>query len=386
MSSGLDCGPGHYNLTAMRHSADWTQFALEMQLASPPGTQFDYCNIGMHLLSAILGRATGMNARDYAEEHLFGPLGIENIIWPANTNGVTHGWGDLRIRPRDLAKIGFLFLHNGRWEDRQILSPEWVEQATRTQMRVRIGRRRGYGYGWWMRPSPDGVIFIARGRGGQRLIVWPAQDIVAVFAANGNLGGTLGPLLISALRSDRSLPENPEAVARLGELAAVIAEPFPTTPVDPLPEMASHISGHVYRLDSNPLGLRSFVLDFVERDLARFEMTLADPPSSESVDRYVLPVGLDGVARLSSDGPLGLIAALKGRWISDDRFELSYGEANGANRCRFTMTFERTDVILKARCRTGMFGNHMVVRSEIGPIAGRPVGGSADMSADPPHR
>lgn len=371
MSSGLDCGIGHYNLTAMRRSADWTRFAFAMHLGSRPGARFEGCDVGMHLLSAILGRATGMNAHDYAEEHLFGPLGIERTEWPANASGVTHGWGDLRIHPRDLAKIGFLYLHNGRWEDRQILSSEWVEQATSAQMRVRIDYRRGYGYGWWMRPSPRGVILQARGRGGQRLVVWPTKDIVAVFTANGNRGDELGPLLISAVQSDRSLPENPEAAARLRELATAATGPFPTTPVKPLPGMASLISGQAYRLDDNPLGLRSFVLDFVEPDMARFEITLADPPSSGPISHYVLPIGLDGVARLSSDSPLGLIAALEGEWKSDHRFELIYGEANGANHCRFTMDFEETDVTLDAICRNGMFGNHMVVRSAMEPIAGR---------------
>ena len=375
MSSGLECGPGHNRLTAMRSSADWTRFALEMRLDSRPGSQFVRCNISMHLLSAILSRATGVSALDYAQAHLFGPLGIDGVIWPADSDGVTHGWGDLRIRPGDLAKIGFLYLHDGRWDGRQILSPDWVENATRAQMRIRIRRRRGYGYGWSMVPSPNGdPILVSTGRGGQRLIVWLAQDIVAVLTANGNRGGEWEPLLISAIRSDRPLPENPEALARLGEMTSEVSKPLPHSPVGPQRNMAAQISGQDYRLERNPLGLRSFGLDFVAPDLARFEMTLSDPPSTEPVNRYVLPVGLDGVVRLSSDGPLGLIAALKGEWRTDNRFELSYGEADGANHCEFTMTFERTDVEIYARCRTGMFGNHMVVVTQIGPIAGQQTG------------
>jgi len=104
------------NLDAMRASDDWIQYVLDLPVVHKPGTHFAYFSPGMHLLSAILQEATGMTALEFADVYLFKPLGIKEVYWPSDPQGYTHGWGDLCLYPIDMAKIGFLFLHQGKWE------------------------------------------------------------------------------------------------------------------------------------------------------------------------------------------------------------------------------------------------------------------------------
>ena len=117
MAPGLQCQDssryGWRGLSEMRRSADWTQFMLDLPMAEPPGTRFEYCNGASFLLSAIIQRATGMNALEFAKEHLFNYLGTDDLNWPANPQGITIGWADLELTPRDMAKIGYMMLKRG---------------------------------------------------------------------------------------------------------------------------------------------------------------------------------------------------------------------------------------------------------------------------------
>lgn len=142
MASGLDCkSRGEATLGEMRQRPDWTQFMLDLPMREEPGSHFEYCSGGMHLLSAALTKATGLSALDYARRELFAPLGIAQAQWPADTQGVSHGWGDLRLAPRDMAKLGYLWLKNGRWQDRQLVPEQWMRAA------IAVQSRPGYGSG-----------------------------------------------------------------------------------------------------------------------------------------------------------------------------------------------------------------------------------------------
>jgi CubicO group peptidase (beta-lactamase class C family) len=107
MTSGFDCvgEPDEPTLAAMQASDDWVQFTLDLPMVAEPGSRWEYCSPGMHLLSAILTKATGMTALDFAWANLFGPLAMREVIWPADPQGITHGWGDLHLHPRDAADL-----------------------------------------------------------------------------------------------------------------------------------------------------------------------------------------------------------------------------------------------------------------------------------------
>ena len=111
--------PGERELAAMRHSDNWPAFALALPMRAAPGTQYAYCSCNNHLLSAILSERTGGSALAFARTHLFDPLGISAASWPADGQGRSHGWGDLHLLPKDLAKIGELYRNGGTWNGRR---------------------------------------------------------------------------------------------------------------------------------------------------------------------------------------------------------------------------------------------------------------------------
>jgi CubicO group peptidase (beta-lactamase class C family) len=166
MSSGLNCRDSYLyrwsGLNEMRASSDWVQHMLDLPMAETPGTRFEYCNGASFLLSAILTETTGMSAHEFADKHLFGPLGIADVIWPTNPQGINIGWGELKMRPQDLAKIGYLYLRGGEWDGEQIVPSLWVEESTRKHISGTL--EDGYGYQWWV---DDSGIFMAVGYAGQ---------------------------------------------------------------------------------------------------------------------------------------------------------------------------------------------------------------------------
>ena len=183
MSAGLDCQDSYLyrwrGLRQMRQSGDWTQFVLDLPMAAEPGTRFEYCNGVSYLLSAIIQDATGVTTLEFAEEHLFGPLGISDVDWSASPQGVNIGWGELHMTPHDMAKIGYLYLNEGQWAGDQIVPATWVEAST--QKRISATLQDGYGYQWWV-DSDD--MYMALGYAGQFIFVMPELDMVVVFSSD----------------------------------------------------------------------------------------------------------------------------------------------------------------------------------------------------------
>ncbi|MEZ5291993.1 MAG: serine hydrolase [Vicinamibacterales bacterium] len=169
----------------MERSDDWIQFVLDQPMAADPGTTFVYNSGATELLSYLLKQGTGQQAHEYAAAHLFGPLGITDSYWKTTPRGLADTEGGLYLTARDLAKIGYLFLQRGMWEGTRLVPEDWVARATTPIVDTRPGqpRSRKYGYQWWGLPTADGAAtaYAALGYGGQRLIVVPDRDLIAVF-------------------------------------------------------------------------------------------------------------------------------------------------------------------------------------------------------------
>ena len=120
MTSGLDCrsAGGASLLQQMLKSQHLAAYMLSRPSDAEPGSVFDYCGGNSEVVSAVLTQTTGTSALDLARQELFAPLGITHVSWPTDGDGVSHGWGDLELEPRDMAKLGYLWLHNGQWENR----------------------------------------------------------------------------------------------------------------------------------------------------------------------------------------------------------------------------------------------------------------------------
>src|SRR5215469_6718605 len=112
------------------NSPDWVKFILDRSMSSTPGAVFNYDSGNPHLLSAILTKLTGISALNYAKAKLFGPLGIGDVSWTYDPQGIPNGGWGLYLQPRDMAKIGYLYLQNGMWEGKQVLPPEWVHKVS----------------------------------------------------------------------------------------------------------------------------------------------------------------------------------------------------------------------------------------------------------------
>jgi CubicO group peptidase (beta-lactamase class C family) len=169
----------------MEKSRDWIQFVLDQPMADAPGAKFVYNSGATELLSYLIKKGTGKQAHEYAAEHLFGPLGITDTYWKTTPTGLADTEGGLYLSARDLAKIGYLYLHDGVWDGRRLLPEGWVQASTSPKVDTRPGveRSRKYGYQWWVLPygTAGRHAYAALGYGGQRLIVVPEHDLIAVF-------------------------------------------------------------------------------------------------------------------------------------------------------------------------------------------------------------
>ncbi len=335
MTTGMDYPLlGEPRLAPMRQAPDMVQAVLDLPMVAEPGTVFGYNSGGSHLLSAIVTARTGQTEEDFARDNLFGPLGIRAWSWPS-TQGISHGWGDLRLRSTDMAKIGYLFLNKGRWEGKQVVSARWVQEATRR--RSEPGGSAGYGYQWWLQKDP--ARFEALGRAGQRITVIPGLGVVMVFTGGGFEPKDVGDRVGQALRSDKAIPEDPEGFAVLQRKVAAAAAPPAAQPVAPLPDTARQVSGKVFALEQNPMGLRAISFAFDEGDTAVFGLRTDREES--------WPVGLDGVYRVSPGAPGSSPVGLKGLWKSEQEFDFLFNDFTAAQLIHARVVFQGNELLLR---------------------------------------
>ena len=347
MSSGLDCTKerDEATLKEMWTAADWVQFVLDRPVRWEPGSQFVYCSPGSHLLSAILQQATGQTALEFARQNLFEPLGITNVIWPADPQGVTRGWGDIRLLAADMAKIGFLWRNQGMWDGRRVVSRAWVADSVKPH--ISTGEGEHYGYGWWVhagREEGDYDHYRADGRGGQYIVVVPSLDVIIASTGGGFSLGDIGPLLARAIGdAGRPLPADPSRVAQLEAAVRTVAHAPAPVPAAPLPEMAGIISGQTYVFAPNPLQMKSMQIVFDGSATALAYLTFS---GSATPRRW--PVGLDGVYRMST-GAYGAPQGLRGAWADGRTFVLEYAGITNNDHYTFRFRFEGEQVVVHAQ-------------------------------------
>jgi CubicO group peptidase (beta-lactamase class C family) len=347
MTSGLDCVSANdeQTLAEMGGAPDWVQFTLDLEVKHIPGTYFEYCSPGMHVLSAILQEATGKTTAEFARVQLFEPLGITEVLWESDPQGYNDGWAGLYLHPRDLAKIGFLMLHQGQWDGKQIVSSEWVTEATSLQKKT--GRGDNYGYGWWVPPPTQFVEFAAEGRGGQYIRVLPQLNMVIVTTGGGFEWNDITPLLIPAMVNlAEPIPANPSGMNQLdATLTAILQPPTPQT-VPPLPETAYNISGKTYAFEFSPLDIKTMRWEFNGSAEAKLFATFYNQP-----DREIL-VGLDGVYRMSPVGEHDFPMGIRGRWIDSQSFLFEYDTITNQDAYALELRFDGDSVTINAKERT----------------------------------
>jgi CubicO group peptidase (beta-lactamase class C family) len=154
---------------------EWRKHIEAAPRLEPPGTSFRYDNAAVHVLGCAFSDVVGSSLADYAQEHLFSPLEIDKFEWPSDPEGYSWGFGHLRLRPRDLARIGELWRRGGEG----IVPADFVADATREQSPGGPPEGEAYGYLWWVTEDS----FFAGGYAGQALVVVPEERLVVAATA-----------------------------------------------------------------------------------------------------------------------------------------------------------------------------------------------------------
>ena len=171
----------------MEATDDWVQYVIDKPMAAEPGKVFDYSSGVTELLAYIFKKETGQDIDDYGEKYLFAPLGIKHH-WKRTYMDVIDTEGGLYLNGSDLAKIGYLYLHDGIWDGKQIVSKEWLAESLKGYIDAEGDYK--YGYKWWLlkRTDTSGYVWMARGFGGQRMMVFPEEGLIATFTGWDILG------------------------------------------------------------------------------------------------------------------------------------------------------------------------------------------------------
>ena len=212
MSSGLACddwqseSPG--NEEKMYEEDDWVSFIFDLPMVREPGIEFAYCTGGVVALGEVIRAATGTAVDEFAENFLFSQLGIEDYQWAFTPTGQVDTGGHIHMKPRDMAKIGQLYLQQGMWDGQQLVSEAWVETSTTDKLQVN-NQQLWYAYLWWneSRPYGDGSMayYYAQGNGGQYIAVFPELELVVVFTGS-NFNSSLTYELPNEMMDDYILP------------------------------------------------------------------------------------------------------------------------------------------------------------------------------------
>ena len=168
----------------MAQKDDQLAYALDRQLYRAPGTDWYYSDGDAMSFSRIIEAATGTKVGDYAQEKLFGPIGVQNANWRTDNAGQAMTWCCIFSTAKDFARFGYLFLRNGKWGDQQVVPENWVKTSTQPSQIENMS----YGYYWWLLDLPDVPkdLYAAMGFATKRTYVIPSLDIVAVRLGEGD--------------------------------------------------------------------------------------------------------------------------------------------------------------------------------------------------------
>ena len=279
MADGQDPEPRNVST-----EANWVKAFLAVPIVNKPGTKFLYNSMGTYMLSAIVQKATGQKVLDYLKPRIFDPLGIIDEDWETSPQDVnTGGWG-LRLCTEDMAKFGQMLLQKGKFNGRQLVPKDWVEEATTIKILQNPGASsaardssdwlQGYCYQMW-RCRNNGVR--ADGALGQFIILLPDQDAVVVMTAETpNMQEEINLVWKYLLppMQNWAYKDDPDADARLKKQLSALSLP-------PLEAKASAAdvspNGKTYALQTNDRNLRSIGLSF---NAGSWKMTIKDDKGS----------------------------------------------------------------------------------------------------------
>lgn len=266
MNSGHDKG----TLGSMRSNEDektWVKSFLEQPLTYEPGTHFFYNTGATYMLGAIIHAKTGQNLEEYLKPRFFDKLDISEYDWETSPEGLnTAGYG-LRVKTEDIAKLGQFYLQNGTWNGEELLSAEWVAEASKKHTESQEGNgdwSQGYGYQFW-RCKPEPGFYRGDGAFGQYCIIIPQYEMtIAVTSESFDMGKSMQVLWDTILPAVEGEPLR-ENKASLRELRSLCENLSITTPsINASSAKVSQINKRVFKADENNYGIKSIQFDVAE--------------------------------------------------------------------------------------------------------------------------
>ncbi|MGI3199260.1 serine hydrolase domain-containing protein [Streptomyces sp. GLT-R25] len=162
MRSGLDWTEDSTE-SQVEKTSNWIRSILGRELVSAPGTTYNYSSGNTHVVSAVLQKATGMSTCQFAHQYLFGPMGITAEHWGRDPQGVFSGGYNVYLTPREMAKFGLLYLHDGKWGGRQLV-PHGAVRAAQART-AEVDDVFAYSEGWWTQTISGRSTYFAWGFG-----------------------------------------------------------------------------------------------------------------------------------------------------------------------------------------------------------------------------
>ena len=254
-------------LEASAPGVPWEKTFLSLPVVFKPGSQFMYNSGASFMLSAIVKKVTGKTAHEYLRPRLYQPLDITKATWGENWEGINMGASHLRITTEDIAKFGQLYLQKGMWNGKQVISADWVAQASSKQ--ISNGHNDsswgyGYGYQFWLNP-PGG--FRADGAFGQFSMILPELDaVIAITSESIDTKTTMQivwDVLLPEMKANPMADNKPAHKILLSELKALKYAPPQLATTSPL---AEKIAGREFVLDKNPFNAKSVSFSFNGND------------------------------------------------------------------------------------------------------------------------
>jgi hypothetical protein len=272
---------------------------------------------------------------EYAKAKLFGPLGINEVFWVHDPQGISKAGYGLYLQRRDMAKIGYLYLRNGGWEGKQLLPPQWIGKIAHSDTE--------HSNLFWVLPGKH--VYMAVGAYRQVIMVFPDLDVVTVTTArvDNYAFSEWDDAILRSVKSDKALPADaPSAKLLASKIADALTEK--PTEVGPTSKLAGAISGKVYRFAPNPIDVKSVSLMLTDPQ-PRYDIEVYPNHPAEPAPRFAGPIGLDGWYRegeptyIQSLGIRG-INAVKGSWLDDHTFVMNGLILGQGPTQTWTLTFD----------------------------------------------
>jgi CubicO group peptidase (beta-lactamase class C family) len=326
----------------MDHPDGWVAGFLSLPVEHKPGSIFIYNTGATYMLSAILQNVTGQTLTDFLQPRLFDPLEISKPFWQSDPAGINLGGTGLFVRILDIAKLGQLYLQKGSWKGQQILSEDWVEQATSLQTSNGSNPEsdwdQGYGYQFWRCRHN---LYRGDGAFGQYCIVMPEQDaVVAITSGSNDMQGIMNLVwdhLLPAM-GDEPLPEDEETLALLNSRLESLA----LAPVqgEETQALAKTISGKKYVMEENPQGIKALALNI---DQEQKSMTFWTDEGEQSI-----PVGFNDMPKgeMMMAGVGMVLTASSGAWINKDTYKITTYNYETPHAVNYTFKFKGDKMII----------------------------------------